>query len=271
MNGIKYFDFFGLKLSIFDPHELTDYFLKVIRNNKKVICYGYSFGTLPYFKPYPEIAVYGNRFDVSVADGRGLFLFARLLGKPIKSDMSIPSMVDSLLELADKNNFSVMLLGARDDINLKATENLKNKFPGAAIIRGIHGYFKEFEEDIIVSKINKYSPDILLIGISSPKKERFAFLHSEELNCRIVVPCGGVIDILAGHKKRTPKFVKRAGLAWLYRFVQEPKRLFRDSIINSLSVLFRLIPTLLFKVYVLREKDFSIPKFYNSTCEAPIE
>jgi exopolysaccharide biosynthesis WecB/TagA/CpsF family protein len=270
MTEIKYLNFFGLKLSVFEVSELMEYTKEVIRNKSKTICYGYSFGTLPYFKTFPEIAVYGNQFDVSLADGRGLFLLAKLLGSAIKSDISIPSFVDNLLRQANDNNFSVMLLGAREEINKKASENLKNNFPDARILKGMHGYFTEDEKDEIVAEINLLKPDILLIGMSSPKKERFAFQNKDRLDVNVIVPCGGVIDILAGEKKRIPKVIKKSGLAWFYRFVQEPKRLFRDSILNLLSVLFLLIPSLLFNTYILHKK-FSIPKFYNRNCEAPIK
>jgi len=270
MDKIEYLDFFGLKLSVFNVSELLEYIKGIIKKESKVICYGYSFGTIPYFKNYPEIAIYANQFDVSVIDGRGLFLLAKLLGTPIKSDLSIPVMVDLLLKMADENRFSIMLLGAKEAINKKGSENLKLKFPNARILPGIHGYFKENEEIEIVTNINLLQPDILLIGISSPKKEKFAFQYKEELDAKIIIPCGGVIDILAGHKKRIPKIIKKSGLAWLYRFTQEPKRLFRDSIINSLSVVFLMIPSLIFRRYILR-KSFSIPQFYNKNCEAPIK
>jgi N-acetylglucosaminyldiphosphoundecaprenol N-acetyl-beta-D-mannosaminyltransferase len=270
MKKIEFIDFFNLKLSIFEIKELLDYIHDVIIENRKAICYGYSFGTLPYFKKYPEIAIYSNQFDVSVIDGRGLFVLVKLLGFPIKSDLSIPTLVDLTLRQANDNNFSVMLLGAKQDINNKATENLKLKYPNARIFPGINGYFKEIEEDEIISKINKLKPDILLIGISSPIKEKFAFINQNKLNVKIIIPCGGVIDILAGHKKRIPKFIKKMGLAWFYRYIQEPRRLFKDSILNSFSVLFHMIPYLLITSYILHKK-FSIPKFYNALCDAPIK
>jgi N-acetylglucosaminyldiphosphoundecaprenol N-acetyl-beta-D-mannosaminyltransferase len=269
MKKIEYIDFFGLKLSIFNIPELLEYIKGIIEEGNKAVCYGYSFGTMPYFKKYPEIAIYANQFEVSVVDGRGLYLLAKLLRAPVKSDLSIPSLVDYLLKIADENKYSLMLLGAQDQINKKASENLKLKFPNARILPGMHGYFNENEETEIIKKINLLKPDILLIGISSPKKERLAFQYKDQLDASIIIPCGGVIDILAGHKKRIPRFVKKIGMAWFYRFIQEPKRLFRDSILNSFNVGFLMIPSLLFQTYILHKK-FSIPKFYHKLCNAPI-
>lgn len=269
INGITHLNFFGLKLSVFTLTDLIQAIDVAIVTEKKLVCYGYNFGMFPYFKKYPQIPQYANRFEILVADGRGYYLFAKLLGYPVKSDLSIPYMVDHVLHLAEEKGYSLLLLGAKQEINLKAAEKIRADFKNIKVLEGHHGYFKEAEENQIADYINSVKPNIVLIGISSPMKETFTHKWKDYLDCNIIIPCGGVIDILAGYKKRTPKLIKKMGLAWFYRFVQEPKRLFRDSILHSLNVLFLMIPSLLFRTYILREK-FSIPKFYNKSCEAPI-
>ncbi len=270
MSDLEHINFFGLKISIFENIDLKKYLISSVLNKKKKVLYGYSLGSFPYFKDHPEIAVYSNQFDISVSDGRGFYLFAKFLGYPLKSDLSIPLMTNMVMELANENRFSVLLLGAKEEVNKKATENLKLKYPNAQILDGRNGYFKEADESGIVKFINDQNLDILLIGISSPIKERFAHKWKNELNVKIIIPCGGVIDLFAGKTKPMPIIIKKLCLGALYRFVQEPRRLFRDSIVYSFSVLFKLIPTLLFKVYILRQKNFSIPDFYHKGIEAPI-
>jgi N-acetylglucosaminyldiphosphoundecaprenol N-acetyl-beta-D-mannosaminyltransferase len=266
---IIHFDFFGLKLSVFENSQLIQAINDHIGDKRKLICYGYNFGMFPYFRKYPEIAEYANQFDVLVSDGRGYYILAKLLGFPVKSDLSIPFLVNKILVLANEKHYSVLLLGAKEEINKEAADKIRIKYPGLTIFDGHHGYFNEDEEANIVDYINSKKPDILLIGISSPKKERFAYNWRNDLNCSIIIPCGGVIDILAGFKNPTPGIIKKVGFAWLYRFVQEPKRLFRDSILNLANVIFLMIPSLLFSTFVLRKK-FSIPKFYNRNFNVPI-
>ncbi|NVO21361.1 MAG: WecB/TagA/CpsF family glycosyltransferase [Bacteroidetes bacterium] len=270
MNRVKSFNFFGLKLSSFTEDDLVQEIKQSIDSGQKKILYGYSFGILPYFKFFPEIAIFSNQFDILVADGRGFYLLAKLLRYPIKSDISIPNMVNHSLDLANQNSYSVMLLGAKDVINKKATENIRKKFPGIQVKEGHHGYFKQDGEPEIVDFINKNKPDILLIGISSPMKERFAQKWKDDLDCKIIIPCGGVIDILADFTKPTPRFIKKIGLAWLYRFVQEPRRLFKDSIVYLSYVVLGMIPSLIFRTYILRKKDFSIPGFFHKGINAPL-
>ncbi|MFZ2339146.1 MAG: WecB/TagA/CpsF family glycosyltransferase [Bacteroidales bacterium] len=269
VEAIESLDFFGLKFSVFEDNQLINLVNDHIEFKKKLICYGYNFGMFPYFSKYPEIPEYANQFDILVADGRGYYLLAKMLGFPVKSDLSVPNLVDRVIKLANEKHYSILLLGAKEEINKEAGNRIQAKYPDLKVCNGYHGYFNEIEEPEIVDDINSKQPDILLIGISSPKKERFAFKWKDNLNCSIIIPCGGVIDILAGFKKPTPRFIKKSGFAWLYRFVQEPKRLFRDSILNLLSVLLLMIPSLLFNTYILRKK-FSIPKFYNSKFDAPI-
>jgi N-acetylglucosaminyldiphosphoundecaprenol N-acetyl-beta-D-mannosaminyltransferase len=240
MNIIKYVNFFGLKLSVFDNQEFINAVEATIAENKKLICYGYSFGIFPYFKKYPEIPEYANQFDILGTDGRGYYLLAKMLGYPVKSDISVPLMVDLILDLAQENIYSILLLGAKEVINKKATEKIRLKYPNIKTLEGHHGYFQEEDEHQIVDFINARKPDILLIGISSPMKERFAYKWKNVLDCKIIIPCGGVIDILAGLTKPIPRLIKKMGLAWFYRFVQEPRRLFKDSILYTNFIISRL-------------------------------
>jgi N-acetylglucosaminyldiphosphoundecaprenol N-acetyl-beta-D-mannosaminyltransferase len=271
MDQIKHLDFFGLKLSVFETPELLEYVKGVIKIKEKAICYGYSFGTIPYFKEYPDVAYCSNQFEISLCDGRGLYLMVKLLRYKIKSDISIPNFSMKIIELANENHFSIMLIGSSPENNKLATENIRIKYPGAIIYDGYDGgYFSNEDQIKTVDYINKYKPDILFLGVSLPKKERFAYRWKDTLEVSLIIPFGGTIDILSGKSKPIPRVIKKMALGSIWRFIQEPRRLFKDSILNSLNVLFLMIPNLLFNTYILR-KEFSIPKFYNRNCDAPIK
>jgi len=267
---MDHFNFYGLKLSLFDEPELFRYINETIQNKRKTVCFGYSLGTFPYFKKYPEIAVYSNRFDVMLSDGRGLYILNRVLGYKLKSDISIPNLSWKLLELANNEKYSVLIIGSSPENNRRATLNARKLYPNAKIIDGISGgSFSSSDYQETVEYINQHKPNILLIGVSSPKKEKFASELKDKLEVNIIIPFGGAIDILSGKSKPIPKLIKKIALGAIWRFVQEPKRLFRDSILYPLNVIFLLIPSLIFKVYILK-RPFSIPKFYNKNCEYPI-
>lgn len=267
--NIDFFDFYGLKLSSFTENELIAYIKETIDNKRKAICYGYSLGSIPYFKNFPQYVEYSNQFEVMVCDGRGMYLLAKWVGFPVKSDISIPGMTWKVLELAHLNNYSVLIIGSSPENNHKATINARLKYPGAKLYDGIDGGRFNPEDKIkTVKYINECKPDILLVGVSSPKKEDFAFHWKDKLDVSIIIPFGGAIDILSGKSKPIPKLIKKMCLGAYYRFIQEPRRLFRDSIVYTSSVFLKVIPRLLILKLFKKDNDFSIPKLYNKNIES---
>lgn len=257
-------DFIGLSISIFTKEELIAYIERVIRLNEFKIFYGYSIGLLPILKQYPNLIKLCNDFDLLVTDGRAFYSIAKFFDTPLKYDISIPNMVLEILKLANLNQYKVLLFGAKDEINKQATLNLKEKYPNAKILDGISGYYDKNREEIIVKKISIASPDILLIGTPSPMKEEFAYKYKQSLNSKIIIPCGGMIDVLAGVKRITPIWLKKMGFAWLYRYMQQPIIRFQLTIDYISLLFFKLLPILVLKKVGLIKTQISIPKLFGS-------
>ncbi len=257
---MKQYNVNGLKVTSIKNQELRDYIENILQTKNQIVCYGYSFGAIPNLRRFPQVAEYANKFEISICDGRGFYWFVRLLGYKIESKISIPQMADLVLEVGNKNGYSFMILGSTKENNERASKNVQNRFKNLKVLPGYDGgWFTEEDNKKSVKVINQNKPDILFVCVSSPKKVNFTHKYRKELsNTSIIVPCGGYVDILSGKSKRMPKFVKNMGLAFLYRFIQEPRRLFRDSILNSLESLLLIVPLVLIK-----GKSFSIPKFYS--------
>jgi len=261
MTPIKSIDFYGLKVSVFSIVSLEEYIKNCILKSHKIICYGYGLATIALMKECPEIFLYGQKSDVIVTDGRPFYILLKMLGFPLIDDLSIPNMVNLVLDLCDRNGFSVMLIGANTETNCKATENIKNRYINLKIYPGINGYFNEEDELKIVEQINYNSPDVILIGISSPKKEILANKWKEQCNAKVFIPCGGMIDVYAGVTKQTPNIIKKIGLASIYRIIQEPKRLLKRNLNIYIFSLFKFLPALIFSTVLLKKKNFNIPSF----------
>jgi N-acetylglucosaminyldiphosphoundecaprenol N-acetyl-beta-D-mannosaminyltransferase len=137
---------------------------------------------------------------------------------------------------------------------------LKGEY-GIKRVTGRNGYFSENDEEDIVKEINNSHVEILFLGMSSPKKDAFLARWKDKLKVRVVVHCGGMIDIISGKTKLYPKWVKDFCLAAIYRFIQEPIRLRRD--IANAAKSFFLILKILFKVKILR-RDYYFPKSLKS-------
>jgi len=261
---MKQLNVFGLKVHSYDILELEKYICHAQSSNESLVLYGYSFGTIPFFKIYEDLYTICNSFDLMVTDGTQFKWFCTLFGFQVRTMMSIPDLTNFVLEYANENKLSVLLFGAKETINEQATSNLSEKYEGIKFHNGIHGYFKENEEQSIVDKINSANPDILLIGISTPLKERFAFKYKNELNTKIIILCGGMIDVYSGLTKQTPELLKRLGLATPYRVIQEPKRLLKLNAWIFYETFFKLIPIALYHRYVLGKRSFNMIDIYLS-------
>lgn len=254
--------FVGLSISVFDQAELSTYIINLVEHNQSRVLYGYSLWTISALKSIPELYFYAEQADLFVTDGRPFYLLAKLHGLPLKLDLSIPGLVLLTLNLADKHGWSIFLLGTTEEINSKARENLKRNYRGIKNIAGHNGFFKNEEESKLFKQINELAPNILLIGTPSPGKERIAIEIRNKVKCNIIIPCGGMLDVLGGKTKVTPGIIKRFGLASVYRLIQEPRRLFKRTFSMYFFLFFNFLPVYLYYTLVKRDKDFSIYNFY---------
>ncbi len=253
---------FGLKVSNFELKEVDELFSLTINNNKSFILFGHSLGYITLFKKYPELYEIINSFDLLVCDGTQFNWYCYFTGFKLKTVISIPNITNYTLEYANVRGLKVLLFGAKEEINKKATDNLQKKYPNIKMLPGINGYYKGFEEQGIVARIKQHNPHILLIGISTPIKEKFVYNYKSDLNSNILIPCGGMIDIYAGYTKQSPTWIKKTGLATPFRIIQEPKRLFHLHLWMTIEIIFKIIPITFLYRTILRRSDFNLINKY---------
>lgn len=251
----------GLPISIVSKSDLLIEINYRINFNVKTLIYGLCVGSLSRLKntkhKLPSLL---NEFDFIVPDGSAIPILGKIFGVPVKETIPITELSLECINLANSNKLTVFLFGATKEMNQLAIKKLREKFPNAIIPDGISGYYNKNEESKIVNHINSCKPDILLIGMSYPLKEEFAVKYKNKLTSSIIIPCGGAIDVFAGKTKRPPKIIKNLMLTWLYRWVQEPKRL---KIASDLRFLFFTFPILLYKHFIGNEKNPSLIKHYK--------
>lgn len=259
---INQLNFFGLKVSNYNIKELSSFLISAIEKKEKVVVFGYALGLIAQFKYFPEIFLYGNKSDVMLTDGRLFYILLKALGFKVETDLSIPQFVFYLLKLANANGWSIKLLGGEKFINNKATRNIKDKYPGIVVFDGIDGYFEQNLEKEIIRNINEDKPNLLLVGMNSPKKEIFSIGNKDKLNVNIIVPCGGMIDVLAGKVKVTPRILKKIGLATFVRVIQEPRRLLWKNVWETYEIFNRILPFVIWNKLRKNKKAF-LPSLYN--------
>ena len=167
-----------------------------------------------------------ERADYVLADGQPMLPLAAMLGMRIPERIDGIGLMHKLLKLADREGFSVYLLGAKPEIVEECVRRIGLDFPGVRIAGYHDGYFKELEIPGIAAGIRATAPDFLFLGMGSPMKERLADEWREQLGARVIQGVGGSFDVMAGMVKRAPRWMQRCGMEWLYRVLQEPRRMF---------------------------------------------
>jgi len=165
--------------------------------------------------------------DLLTIDSQVVYFACKLLGRPAKEPVSAAKLMFKFLETAELKDYRLFFLGAKEEILEKAISNLKEKHPNLNIVGHHHGYFDFSQDYDIIKKINAAKPDVLFVAMSSPLKERFISKNLAKMNVPVSFGVGGTVDIAAGYCKFAPRWVSKIGLEWFYRFLQEPRRLWK--------------------------------------------
>ena len=189
----------------------------------------------------PQLKTIVNGCGVINADGASVVLASRFLGKPLPERVAGIDLMQRLLELSNQKGYSVYFLGARQEIVEEMVMILRNQYP-KLIIKGFrNGYFRREDWNLIAEEVRVCSPDIVFVGITSPLKEYLVdYLQSQHLD-RVFMGVGGSFDVLSGKIPRAPKWMQKLNLEWLFRVLQEPKRLFKRYFYGNLQFLCKVL------------------------------
>ena len=172
--------------------------------------------------------------DIILADGLPIVWLSKLIGDPLPERLAGIDIMYRLLERASQNNYGVYFLGAERSIIQSVVQTVKQRYSGVRIAGYRDGYFGESESKEIAEEIRNSSADILLVAMSSPKKENFLRNWRKFMNVPVCHGVGGSFDILGGAIKRAPFWVQRYGLEWLYRLIQEPRRMWKRYLVTNI-------------------------------------
>lgn len=196
----------------------------------------------------PETFIYGNnnpnfskillnKDTTLIPDGISIVKGAKALNYPIVERITGIDLVNHLLEICEKENYKLSLLGAREEVLNKLVKVIKEKYPHIKLGTCMNGYTDD--KDKFFEKAKKESPDICLVALGIPFQETIIYKHFNEFKKGIFIGVGGSFDVLSGFKKRAPKIFQKLNIEWLYRIIKEPKRLKRFYK-NNIQFVFQL-------------------------------
>lgn len=175
-----------------------------------------------------------NESDLINADGQAVVWASKVLGKPLKERVAGIDLMVNLVELAHKKKYKIFFFGAKEDVVAEVVKKYINQYSSDIIAGYRNGYFNKNDEQNIAKQIAESGANILFVAISSPTKENFLYENKtllQEVN--FVMGVGGSFDVVAGKVKRAPLWMQDIGLEWFYRFIQEPKRMWKRYLVGN--------------------------------------
>lgn len=167
------------------------------------------------------------------ADGQSIVWGSKYLGNPLPERVAGIDIFTKLVRLSAEKGYRPYFFGAKEEVVTEVIRKFKEQYPNLEVAGYRNGYFKEEESKVIAEDIRNSNADILFVAFSSPKKEFWIKENMEIMKVPFAMGVGGSFDVIAGKTTRAPKWMQKCGLEWFYRFIQEPRRMFKRYIIGN--------------------------------------
>lgn len=227
----------GFDVLICDEKNLINNIFKDYLSNEKLFIVNINPEIIINNYRKKEIIEIFNKQKYQIPDGNGVVWASKRKKGEIKKRITGIDLMLKICEESQKYESKIYLYGGKEHVAEKAKNELEKIYQNIKIIGTSNGY--EQEENVL-EKIQTANPDILFVGLGSPKQEKFIIKHMENLkNTKIFMPVGGSFDVISKSKKRAPKWIIQIKLEWLYRLFQEPKRFFRQ--INLIKFIYLVL------------------------------
>lgn len=177
-----------------------------------------------------------NASGMTTPDGMPLVWLSHLSGQKHVSRVYGPDLMLAVCEVSVERGYRHFFYGGAEDVPETLANRLASRFPGLQVVGSYSPPFRPLspdEDEAIVQKINEARPDIIWIGLSTPKQERWMAEHVGRLSAPVMIGVGAAFDFHSGRKKQAPRWMQRSGLEWLFRLLTEPRRLWKRYLINN--------------------------------------
>lgn len=213
--------------------ELMDYIEKldevnIISGNPEVLYSGLKDKRLFKF--------YNDENSVIIPDGIGTVIASKILKNPVKEKIPGIEVMEEIIKKCEKENKSIYLVGAKEEILKECIINMLSKYPRLKIAGSHNGYFDLNNCGDLILDIQDKRPYALFVAMGCPRQEIFIQKYSKALPCCVYMGVGGSFDVFAGKVDRAPRWMINLGLEWLYRVAKEPFRIKRLMVIPKFLI-----------------------------------
>jgi exopolysaccharide biosynthesis WecB/TagA/CpsF family protein len=229
-------DLFGVRVSATTYDEVCDSIVGAVRAEEPAVVSFHAVHAIVTSSTDRELLRKVNSFDIIAPDGQPVrWALNRLYDARLPDRVCGPELMLRLCERAAAEGISIYLYGSSPEIIDALITNLTQRYEGLIIAGAESPPFRKLsaEEDAeMVRRINDSGAGIVFIGLGCPKQDHFAADHRDRIR-GVQVCVGAAFDFHAGHKKVAPAWMQRRGLEWVYRLIQEPRRLWRRYLVTN--------------------------------------
>ena len=185
-----------------------------------------------------------KKAKLATPDSIGVIIGGKLQKKSFKERIPGQAYFREIFRVAEKEGWTIYLLGGKGDIPFRAKRKLEEDFPNAKIV-GVHeGFFEKDTEEDVIKEINELKPNVLFVAMGAPRQEKWIYKNKEKLKVDVAAGQGGTFDYEAGEIKRAPKLFQKLGIEWLWRLAKQPSRIGRMMV----------LPIYLIKILIKKDK-----------------
>jgi len=185
-----------------------------------------------------------NRAGLVTPDGMPLVWLGRLHGQRHVERVCGRDLMSACCQRSVVRGYRHFFYGGGEGVAQRLADRLRQRYPGLTVAGTYMPPFRTLsalEDEAIVWEINEANPDIVWVGLSTPKQERWMAAHVGRLSAPVLIGVGAAFDFLAGVKKQAPRWMQQSGLEWLFRLGSEPRRLWRRYLTNNPAFLWRVL------------------------------
>ena len=233
---------FGISIDNLTPLEVLNRDQKTISNNQQVHLEGVNASKIVDMQH--DKVLYDSVVNSSLItpDGQSIVWASKMLGNPLKGRVAGIDLMHNLVAMAHQKKQKIYLLGAKQQVVEKVANTYAKKYSQELVAGYRNGYFSPQQEAQIAKDISDSNAQMLFVGIASPLKEHFIHKHKEALkNINLIMGVGGSFDVISGITKRAPLWMQNAGLEWIYRFAQEPKRMWKRYLVGNSTFIYLVL------------------------------
>jgi N-acetylglucosaminyldiphosphoundecaprenol N-acetyl-beta-D-mannosaminyltransferase len=229
-------DVLGVAVSVVTLESATERIAGWVRSrDRRYVCVTGVHGVMESQRD-PALRTIHNESGLTTPDGMPMVWAARRAGASEVTRVYGPDLMRAVLGVAAANGWSSYFYGGRPEVTERLAGRLSAQIPGLAVAGMRSPPYRaltEAEDAADVAAINASGADLVWVGLSTPKQERWMAAHRDRLQAPVLLGVGAAFDLLAGTLRQAPPWMQRSGLEWSYRLAREPRRLWRRYLRNN--------------------------------------